>query len=155
MTTHLKGGQSENLNSRKSFIDKFQMKNLKSKTLLVLVIILSSCASITKFPISDVTPAADIVLSRQHDQNGNNKIRVTAKNLAAVERLNPPQSVYVVWVVSGNDGIRNIGQLKNKNAKEAEIETLTPFKFTEIFITAEKQADVPYPTGIEISRIKF
>jgi len=118
------------------------MKNLKAKTLLALVIILSSCSIVNKFPISNVTPAADIVLSRQHDQNGNNKIKVTARNLAAVERLNPPQTVYVVWVISENDGIRNIG-------------LLTPFKFTEIFITAENKADVSYPTGVEISRIKF
>ena len=131
------------------------MKNLKAKTLLALVIILSSCSIVNKFPISNVTPAADIVLSRQHDQNGNNKIKVTARNLAAVERLNPPQTVYVVWVISENDGIRNIGLLKNKNARVAEIETLTPFKFTEIFITAENKADVSYPTGVEISRIKF
>ena len=134
---------------------KLQMKNLKTKTLLALVVILSSCAMVTKFPVSIVTPAADIVVSRQHDQNGNVKIKVVARNLASVERLSPPQTVYVVWVVSENDGIRNIGQLKNKNAKTAEIDTLTPFKFTEIFITAESQANMTYPTGIEISRIKF
>ncbi|MDD4993908.1 MAG: hypothetical protein PHR83_16935 [Paludibacter sp.] len=131
------------------------MKNLNTKILLILVILLSSCATVTRFPVSTVTPAADIILSKQKDQNGNTKIKITATNLAAVERLSPSKNVYIVWIVSENDGVRNIGQLKNKNAKTAEIETLAPFAFTGIFITAEDQADVSYPTGIEISRIQF
>jgi hypothetical protein len=35
------------------------------------------------------------------------------------------------------------------------MKTLVPFKFTEVFITAEDQADISYPTGVEISRINF
>ncbi len=58
-------------------------------------------------------------------------------------------------IVSETDGVRNIGKLKIKNAETAGIETLTPFKFSEVFITAEDQADVTYPGGIEITRIKF
>lgn len=131
------------------------MKNLKAIILLVIVILIASCANISKFPVSTVTPAADMVVKSQHDKNGNTKITITAKNLSAVERLTPSKSMYVVWLVSEFDGVRNIGQLKNKNAGTAEIKTLVPFKFTEIFITAEDQADVIYPSGIEISRIIF
>ena len=131
------------------------MKNLKTITLLALVFIMASCANISKFPVSEVTPAADILVQRQHDRNGNSKIKVTAKNLSAVERLTPPKKVYVVWILTENDGVRNLGQLKNKNVENAEIKTLTPFKFTQIFITAEDEAEVSYPNGIEISRVKF
>ncbi len=131
------------------------MKTLKTLTILVLVLIVSSCANTSKFPVSVVTPAADIVATMKHDKNGNYKITITAKNLAAIERLNPPKNAYVVWIVTEKDGIRNIGKLINKNVQTTGLETLTPFKFKEVFITAEDQADTTYPTGLEISRTKF
>jgi hypothetical protein len=131
------------------------MKTLKTLTILSLAIIITSCANTAKFPVSSVTPAADIVATMKQDNNGNYKIYITAKNLAAVERLNPPKSAYVVWIVTEKDGVRNIGKLSNKNAETTSLETLTPFKFTEVFITAEEQLDASYPIGIEISRTKF
>jgi len=131
------------------------MKTLKISTILVLALIISSCASTKRFPVSTVTPAADISITRNHDKNGNAVIKVTAKNLASVDRLDPPQKAYVVWIVTEKDGVHNIGKLKNKNAKTTGLETLTSFKFTEVFITAEEQADAVYPSGVEVSRIKF
>lgn len=131
------------------------MKNIKKGICLALVLALSACANISKFPVSSVNPAANIELRRQLDNNGNTKITITAKNLAAAERLIPAKKVYVAWVVLESSKIRNIGQLNSENAKKAEIKTLVPFKFTEVFITAENRADISYPTGVEISRIKF
>lgn len=131
------------------------MKNIKIGICLVLILALSACGSVSKFPVSAVNPAANIEMRRQQDNNGNTKITITAKNLAAAERLAPPKKMYVAWVVLESSKIRNIGQLNSENAKKAEIKTLVPFKFTEVFITAEDQADISYPTGVEISRIKF
>ena len=131
------------------------MKNLSKIMFLTMVLLLSSCANVSKFPVSSVTPAANIEVQKQHDRNGNTILTIKAKNLASAERLSPPRKMYVAWIVLENNETRNIGQLKNKNAKVAEIKTLTPFKFTEIFITAEDQADALYPAGEEISRIKF
>ncbi|MEI6754385.1 MAG: hypothetical protein WCK78_14615 [Paludibacter sp.] len=131
------------------------MKTLKMLTILALTLGMSSCANMVKFPISNVTPAADITATMSQDNNGNYKISVTAKNLAAVERLNPPKTAYVVWIVTEKDGVRNIGKMLNKNAQTTNLETLTPFKFSEVFITAEDQVDASYPTGLEISRTKF
>jgi len=131
------------------------MKNIKTGICLALILVLSSCANISKFPVSTVSPAANIEVRRQQDQNGNTKLTITAKNLAAAERLTPPKRIYVVWVILESSKVRNIGQLNSENAKKVEIKTLVPFKFTEVFITAEDQADISYPTGVEISRIKF
>jgi hypothetical protein len=131
------------------------MKNLNIVTFLALILLFTSCSTVSKFPVSSVTPAANIVVYRHHDSNGNGTLNIKAKNLAAAERLSPPKHTYVVWVVLENNTAKNIGQLKIKNAKEAEIKTLTVFKYTEIFITAEDQADVQYPGNTEISRIKF
>ena len=131
------------------------MKNIKTGICLALILMLSSCANISKFPVSTVSPAANIEVRRQQDQNGNTKLTITAKNLAAAERLTPPKKMYVAWIILESNKVRNIGQLNVENAKKAEIKTLVPFKFTEVFITAEDQADISYPTGVEISRIKF
>lgn len=131
------------------------MKTLKLLSILSLALIISSCANSVKFPVSNVTPAADIVATMDKDNNGNYKISITAKNLAAVDRLNPPKSAYVVWIVTENDGVRNIGKLLNKNVQTTGLETLTPFKFSEVFITAEEHDDAIYPSGFEISRTRF
>ncbi len=131
------------------------MKILRNTALLAVMVIFTSCASTALFPTSSVTPAAEISTTRKADKNGNFKISITAKNLASPDRLNPAQSAYVVWIVTHNEGTRNIGRLVNKNGKTASLETLTPFAFSEIFITAEGQDDVSYPQGVEISRTKF
>jgi hypothetical protein len=131
------------------------MKTLKTLAILLLVFLMSSCAISTRFPVSRVTPAADIVLRKSHDHNGNVVIKITAKNLASVDRIDPHEKVYVVWIVTEKDGTRNIGALKNRNVQTIDLETLTPFKFTEVFITTENHVDVSYPSGIEISRIRF
>lgn len=131
------------------------MKNLKFISLLTILFIFASCSTTLKFPTSDVAPAADISATKKEDKNGNYKVTITAKNLAAADRLNPPKTAYVIWIVTKADGIRSIGRLTNKNVKTASIETLTPFAFTEIFITAEDQLDISYPSGVEIARAKF
>lgn len=131
------------------------MKNIKTGICLALVLVLSACANISKFPVSSVSPAANIEMRRQQDNNGNTEITIAAKNLAGAERLSPPKKVYVAWVILESSKVRNIGQLNSENAKKAEMKTLIPFKFTEVFITAEDQADISYPKGVEISRIKF
>jgi len=131
------------------------MDNLRNTSLLVLLIFFTSCATTVKFPTSGVTPAADITAKKKADKNGNFKISITAKNLASADRLQPPQSVYIAWIVTNAEGTRSIGRFTNKNAKTATLETLTPFAFTEIFITAEGQDDISYPSGVEITRAKF
>jgi hypothetical protein len=131
------------------------MKHSTVLLLFALIFTISSCSSITKFPVSSVTPAANIVVYRHHDSNGNNTLTIKARNLAATDRLSPPKQTYVVWVVLDNSFAKNIGQLKIKNAKEAELKTLTAFDYTEIFITAEEQADAQYPGEMEISRVRF
>lgn len=124
-------------------------------SILSLVVLTVSCANATKFPISSVTPAADIVAVRSHDSNGNTMLRITAKNLAAVDRIASPKKAYVVWIVTERDGARNSGKLTNRNSRTAKMETVIPNYSTEVFITAEEDGEAVTPSGIEISRIRF
>lgn len=131
------------------------MYTLRNISFIVLLFFFTSCTTDVKFPTSGVTPAADISAKKTADNNGNFKISITAKNLASADKLNPPQSFYIAWIITRNEGIQSIGRLKTRNAKTDAIDTLTPFAFTELFITAEGRADISYPSGVEISRVKF
>jgi len=125
---------------------------MKNVIILTAMLLLASCAT-EKFPVSTVAPAADITAVKKLDKNNNYTINVTAKNLASVERIAPLKTTYVVWIVTKNEGVKNIGQLSVKNAKTSTLKSLTPFDFNEVFITAEEQGDITYPSGTEVSRV--
>lgn len=131
------------------------MKNLKIALLFGAILFMASCTDKVKFPVSNVTPSADITASIEKDKNGNYEISITAKNLASADRLNPPQKVYVAWIVKDKGGILNLGQLTHNNASTVSFETLTSQEFSEVFITAEQNGNISFPEGVEISRIKF
>lgn len=129
------------------------MKKIFLGTMAMLILV--SCSTTSKFPVSSITPAADIIAKKKKDKNNNYSILVIANNLASVDRLDPPKSTYVVWIEDKNKVPINIGQLKNKNVKKLVLKTVTSFDAVEIFITAEDQGDIRHPTGIEISRTTF
>ncbi|NEW82366.1 MAG: hypothetical protein GZ094_08380 [Mariniphaga sp.] len=121
----------------------------------IVMFLIVSCATTAKFPVSSVTPAAQITAKMKKDKNKNYAISVTANYLASVERLQTPMKTYVVWVVTENNGIKNIGQLNSNNPKKSTLQAVTPFHPREIFITAENEGNISYPSGIEISRTKL
>lgn len=126
------------------------------KTLQIIVLfsfLFVACGSPNMFPVSNVVPAAEISIDKKQDDNNNYNIKLKAENLSSPQRLNPPKDVYVVWIQT-DAGVKNIGQLILKDAK-AELETITPYNFSEIFITAEDDGTVESPTGIEITRARF
>lgn len=120
--------------------------------MVIAILFMTSCATSVNFPVSDLVPAAEIKVTKKQDNNNNYTIKVTAENLASATRLDPPKNNYVVWIVTEDNGVKNVGQLVNKNAKKVELETTTPFNVEEIFITAEEEGTITYPSGIEITR---
>jgi hypothetical protein len=122
---------------------------------LLLTATLLSCATTKKFPVSTVVPAANITVKVKQQKNSNYSLLLMANNLAEPSRLSPPKKYYVVWLVSEKDGVRNMGALNFKKGNRGELNTLSPFKGSEIFITAEDESSVTYPSGQEISRVKF
>ncbi len=131
------------------------MKKNKIFAIIGVLALMTSCASIAKFPVSVVVPAADITATKKQDKNKNYVITLTAVNLAEPSRLDPPKKIYSVWIVVDNGMIKNVGQLINKNAKTTVLKTITPFNVKEIIITAEDQGDLDYSAGVEISRTTF
>ena len=131
------------------------MKTIKSLVIIGVAALMTSCASTAKFPVSSTVPAAEITANKKQDKNNNYVIELTAKNLADASRLNPQMNNYSVWIVEDNGATKNVGQLSNKNAKKVVLKTVTPFNVKEIFITAEEQGNLTYPSGVEISRTTF
>jgi len=132
------------------------MKTFKIVVLsIAMVLLMVSCVKTVKFPVSTVIPAADITADFSMDKSNNTVISVTANHLANAERLTPSKKTYVVWIITSDNGVKNIGQLSSKNAKTATLKTATAFEPREIFITAEDEGDISYPAGIEISRAVY
>ena len=130
------------------------MKTIKNMILpLMLMCLITSGATIKKFPPSAVAPAAEIIAKVNMDKQKNFVIQITAKYLASVERLSPSKRTYVVWIVTKENGVKNIGLLNSKNAKKLTFETLSSFEPYEIFITAEDEGTISTPSGVEISRV--
>lgn len=112
---------------------------------------LSSCATKAKFAVSTVAPAARGDVKVTKDKNKNYEIKIQIYNLAEVERLQPARKGYVVWLVSDNFETKNIGRITSSTGTfskklKASYETVTSYKPTKIFITAEADPSVSYPS---------
>lgn len=101
--------------------------------IFVVCRLVASCARKISFDISSVVPAAQGAGKVKMDKNGNHSIKINFKYLAHPVRLQPPKSVYVVWIESSGKGTQNLGQLKTSSgmfskALKASMETASLFK---------------------------
>jgi hypothetical protein len=118
-------------------------------SLIAALFLISACATRARFTPSSVVPAATGKVKVKKDNNNNYAIDVSVENLAEPERLPVPRSVYVVWAETSN-GVENLGRLNTSKGLlssklKASLETVTPYKPTRIFITAEDAATTMYP----------
>lgn len=111
---------------------------------------LTSCSQKIAFQNSTVVPAAQGKVTIKKDSNKNYAIKIKISNLAEVQRLQPAKNVYVVWIETEGNNIKNIGRIKSDSGflsskLKATFETVTSFKPTKVFITGEDNQDVSYP----------
>jgi hypothetical protein len=128
-------------------------------SILVIFILLSACSKKINFATSIIVPAAEGVVKIKKDNNNNRSIGIKIKNLAEPERLQIPKSVYVVWMITEENGVKNIGQLTSSKSLfssqlEGSLKTITPFTPTRIFITAELSGDISMPGSYVILETK-
>ncbi len=110
----------------------------------------TSCARKMSFATSPVVPAAKGHVKIKSDKNKNSTIDMKFINLAPVDKLSPPRKVYVVWMVTENNGSKNIGQLNSSSGLlsstlKASLKTTTAFKPVSFFITAEDDGAIQFP----------
>ena len=127
--------------------------------LFMTMLSLSACSRKMNFQGSSIVPAAEGYAKIKKDNNNNYSIRVTVKNLAAPDKLQTPKNLYVVWAENENGTSKNIGQITTSSgmfskALKASLKAVTPFKPTQIYITAEDNADIRNPGGFVVLNTK-
>lgn len=121
----------------------------------ILLIMFSSCSRKMMFGSSNIVPAAVGAVKMKSDKNNNQSIQVNVTHLAPASKLSPPQNIYVVWMVTENNGTKNIGQLQSSGSLlsktlKASLTTVTPFKPTSFYITAEDNGNVQYSSSFVV-----
>ncbi len=137
----------------KTIKDNYLKRNFLILALGMLVpFFLQSCAKKYTFANSSIVPAAVGSVTVKKDKNKNYTIQLKVDNLADPKRLDPPREMYVVWMETDHSNNTNIGQLKTSSgmmskALKSSLSTVTSFKPTAFFITAENSSDIQYPNG--------
>lgn len=128
-------------------------------SLSILLLVSSSCAHKTTFQTSTVVPAAEGTVQWKKDSNNNYVITIKMVNLAEVERLEPPKKAYVVWMENEEGRPKNLGQINSSHETftrklKATFQTVSSFKPTKIYITAEDESNVNFPSSMVVLQSK-
>lgn len=121
-----------------------------SFTVIMSLLLLSSCSHKMSFLTSPLVPAAQGSVKVKKDNNNNYKISVDVTDLAEPKRLQPAKSTYVVWINTAEGDVKNVGQINTSTGMfssklKASLETVSTYKPTKVFITAEDDAAIQYP----------
>jgi len=117
---------------------------------IVIIFCFTSCSKKTFFLQSSVVPAAQGYVEVSRDKSENYIIKIELKNFAEVEKLDPSNRTYVVWMITDRQSTVNIGRISTTNSLKASFNTLSSFRPVKIFITAEEQEDARYPNSMVI-----
>lgn len=129
---------------------------LKSVMIVLITILLvssfSSCAKKIMFEHSSIVPGAEGSVKITKDKNSNYSIHIDVLHLAEPKRLQPAKSVYLVWMQADDNSTKNIGILNSSSSLlsktlKASLHTVTPFKPTRIYVTAEDDSKITFPAG--------
>ncbi|MEO9005282.1 MAG: hypothetical protein ABI288_11120 [Ginsengibacter sp.] len=118
--------------------------------IVIIAFSFSSCAKKMTFAKSTVVPAAQGSVKIKSDKNKNSSINLSLENLAKPGDLTPPKKNYVVWMETASNGTKNIGSINTSSGLlssklKSSLKTVTPYKPTGFFITAEDDESITYP----------
>jgi len=82
-------------------------------------------------------PAAEGVVRATSGANGNTRLHIFVRHLAKPEKVRPDATTYVVWVQPAGGLPQNMGALKVDEDLRGSLETITPLKSFDVFITLE------------------
>jgi len=153
--------EKRNLPFRLSFLNQKNMETARLnqiiKSILVGIIIsgvivsFTSCATKAKFLASSVVPAAQGTIKVKKDNNKNYAIDIEIAGLAEVKKLQTNKDAYVAWMETSQGRTENLGQLTSSSGflskqMKASLKTVSSYKPTKIFITAEERTNIQYPS---------
>lgn len=118
---------------------------------LMAAALLAGCASKASelsMNRADLVPGADAQLELREERNGNTEVAVEVSNLPPAGEFRENATVYVVWVQEPGGGMaHNLGALSVGRSGRAVMESLTPLRKFDIYITAETVAEARTPSG--------
>ncbi len=128
---------------------------MRSFFILSLALVLTGALghAAKKYPMaaSASVPAATGNVEVGADRNDNSTVKVNVEHLANPGSLTPPETAYVVWIQQrGSDQPDNAGVLEVGNDLKGTLETTTPYKAFDIFVTAENNRAAQSPNGPQI-----
>jgi hypothetical protein len=143
----------------KAFSPKTFFSILAISCSVLIIFSLSSCARKLTFANSTVAPAATGRVKIKKTKNGNYSIDVETKHLAPADKLSPPRRVYVVWMETEQNPVRNIGMIKSEsgifsNTLKGDLQATATSKPTSFFITAEDDGNTQYPGNEVVLRTR-
>ena len=102
------------------------------------------------FLTSTIVPAARGQVTIKKDKNKNYVLKIKIDDLVEVKTLELSKNMYIVWMETEELMVKNMGQIISdtqyiSSKLKAVFETVTAFKPTKIFITAEDNAEIQYP----------
>ena len=92
-------------------------------------------------------PAASGELTTEEGDNGNLKLAIEVKHLAAPEKVQPGAKAYVVWVEAAGATPQNVGALRLDEDNTGRLDTTTPHHRFNLAITAEEEPTTALPKG--------
>jgi hypothetical protein len=77
------------------------------------IVTIGSCAKKINFQTSPAVPAARGTVKVEKDNNQNYVINIDIFNLAEAKRLSTNEQTYVVWMESGSQAVKKLGQINS------------------------------------------
>ena len=135
---------------KKIYSQKSPFSFIAGFIIITSVLILSSCSRKMTFGTSSVVPAATGSVKIKKSKNDNYNIDLKTTYLAKPEQLTPPKNVYVVWMRTEDNQVKNIGKIKSSSGflsktLKGELNATSTSKPTSFFITAENDGNIQYP----------
>lgn len=129
------------------------LKNTLSIGILLFgTFLFSACATKIPFATSEMVPAAEGTVTVKKDNNNNYNMSINLIRLADPSRLTPPKNMYIVWMETEGNTTKKIGQITTSSsmisqALKSSLQAISAVKPTKVFITAEDDANIQYPSG--------
>jgi hypothetical protein len=109
-----------------------------------------SCSTPAKpLATSNLNPAGKGTVRVSEDANKNTDLAIEVKHLAPPERISADAKTYVVWLtpIDQSTGPQNVGALSVDRSLNGKLQTSTPLRSFDLFVTAEPSATTSEPSG--------
>jgi hypothetical protein len=119
-------------------------------TVAVGVFAVGCAGSRSEFQLNRAEPVlgAEAELELSEEANGNTEVGLEVRNLRPASELRENAKTYVVWAQDPLGGEAfNLGALDVGSSGRGELESLTPLKKFDLFVTAEPTAAAVRPSG--------